>query len=322
MCKAAILLSAVVSVGLAGITYAGGAACQASASASASPAPACGATVETPVAVTIAGGEEPSGSVTVSTEENVTISVSENGKQIKIVKNKDGIAVTHPDKDGKAVEVKAKDEAELKTTSPEAYELYSKYLGKDGKLKIEGLGGEGTTTFSGPRARLRINGRELPGFEGRYRTFTIPEMKGLSQEQRDELSKTLAEVEEKLQKARAELDAARAKMERDLRENQWKTQAAAREAVPSPYRLGISATSAEGVLKEQLGDGLVIGEVMPESRATKLGLKENDLLQSLNGKPTPTVEALREILTEAKDGPLTAEVIRKGQKVTLSLDGK
>jgi hypothetical protein len=78
---------------------------------------------------------------------------------------------------------------------------------------------------------------------------------------------------------------------------------------PAPGKLGITAgESKDGV--EALG-------VIPGSRAEKIGVKQNDVIQKINGKEVKTVAELMKVMAEnPKD--LVVEALRDGKPVTLT----
>jgi membrane-associated protease RseP (regulator of RpoE activity) len=77
------------------------------------------------------------------------------------------------------------------------------------------------------------------------------------------------------------------------------------------------------VLAEQLnlprGQGLVVEQVQPDSAAARAGLKSNDILLELNGKPVSSdPREFSRMLDEIKPNtPVDALVLRKGQKETV-----
>jgi len=88
-------------------------------------------------------------------------------------------------------------------------------------------------------------------------------------------------------------------------------------------RLGAMIKKPDATLVEQLdlpkNQGIVIGEVKPDSAAAKAGLKANDILLELNGKPVPSdprefVKMLDDIKANT---PVDAVVMRKGKKETI-----
>jgi hypothetical protein len=88
-------------------------------------------------------------------------------------------------------------------------------------------------------------------------------------------------------------------------------------------RLGAMIEKPSDVLVEQLdlpkGQGMVIGEVKADSAAAKAGLKANDILMELAGKPVSSdATEFRKQLAEIKaDTPVDAVVLRKGKKETV-----
>jgi beta-lactamase regulating signal transducer with metallopeptidase domain len=88
-------------------------------------------------------------------------------------------------------------------------------------------------------------------------------------------------------------------------------------------RMGALVKTPDATLVEQLdlpkNQGLVIGEVKADSPAAKAGLKANDILLELNGKPVSNEP--REFATMLNDikpnTPVDAVVLRKGKKETI-----
>src|SRR2546425_5176406 len=88
----------------------------------------------------------------------------------------------------------------------------------------------------------------------------------------------------------------------------------------SNNRLGAALEEPSSVLVEQLdlpkGQGIVLNQVKPESTAAKAGLKTNDILLELAGKPVPNklpdfVKSLNAIKTGEE---VDAVVLRRGKK--------
>lgn len=88
-------------------------------------------------------------------------------------------------------------------------------------------------------------------------------------------------------------------------------------------RLGVRVDLPSETLTEQLnlkkGQGLVVEDVMPDSPASKAGLKQYDVLVDLNGKPVPSdVREFTLMLSDIKpDTAVDARVIRKGKEETV-----
>ncbi|MGA9545862.1 MAG: RIP metalloprotease RseP [Candidatus Sulfotelmatobacter sp.] len=66
-------------------------------------------------------------------------------------------------------------------------------------------------------------------------------------------------------------------------------------------------------------DPVIVGQIEPNSPAAKGGLKEDDRIVALDGKPLVSIEAMIERLQQTKDAPVDLTVKRDGQ--TLSLVG-
>jgi beta-lactamase regulating signal transducer with metallopeptidase domain len=104
-----------------------------------------------------------------------------------------------------------------------------------------------------------------------------------------------------------------------------------RRAVPVPVlpgrsgepRLGARVDKPSETLVEQLGlpsgQGLVVQEVIPDSPAGKVGLKANDILLELGGKPVPSEfrDFVRMLEDIKPNTPVDAVVLRKGKKETI-----
>jgi membrane-associated protease RseP (regulator of RpoE activity) len=88
-------------------------------------------------------------------------------------------------------------------------------------------------------------------------------------------------------------------------------------------RLGVTVTKPGATLVDQLDlprdQGLVLEQVPADSAAGKAGMKAHDILLELNGKAVPDdVRQLARQLQDVKpDKPITAVVLRKGQRETI-----
>ncbi|WP_404307368.1 right-handed parallel beta-helix repeat-containing protein [Neorhodopirellula lusitana] len=76
--------------------------------------------------------------------------------------------------------------------------------------------------------------------------------------------------------------------------------------------------SAFGVSKDD--GGVKVSNVLPSCDAAKIGLKNDDLIQSLNGKPVKGVADLIQAYTFAGDSPLTLAVIRNQAPIKIESD--
>src|SRR5205823_9171863 len=88
-------------------------------------------------------------------------------------------------------------------------------------------------------------------------------------------------------------------------------------------RLGVMVHSPSEALVDQLdlpkGQGLVIGQVIPDTPAAKAGLKPNDILLELNGKAVPNNQGdfVRQVQEIKADAKVDIVVLRKGKKETI-----
>jgi len=88
-------------------------------------------------------------------------------------------------------------------------------------------------------------------------------------------------------------------------------------------RLGAALEKPSEVLADQLnlprGQGMVLHEVRVDSAAARAGMKTNDILLELNGKPVPSdPQDFARMLEDIKaKTPVNAVVVRKGQKETI-----
>jgi hypothetical protein len=88
-------------------------------------------------------------------------------------------------------------------------------------------------------------------------------------------------------------------------------------------RLGARVESVSAALAEQLdlpkGQGLVVREVLPDTAASKAGVKLHDVLLEFNGKAVPNrVEDFTRMLADVKpDAAVELVVVRKGKKETI-----
>jgi regulator of sigma E protease len=64
---------------------------------------------------------------------------------------------------------------------------------------------------------------------------------------------------------------------------------------------------------------VVVGRVDPSLPAAKAGIKEDDRIVSLNGKPVPSIESMIETLQQTKNQPVDLQVERSGQTLDFKL---
>lgn len=90
------------------------------------------------------------------------------------------------------------------------------------------------------------------------------------------------------------------------------------ESLPPPAkaRLGISVGAGPLIVPGGVEEGLTVSRVVPDSRGERIGIKDGDVIRTVNGKAVPDTQALRRAVTEATD-PLVIEVVRGGKPHTL-----
>ena len=66
-------------------------------------------------------------------------------------------------------------------------------------------------------------------------------------------------------------------------------------------------------------DPVIVGQLEPNTPAAKAGLKEDDRIVALDGKPLVSIEAMIERLQQTKDNPVDLTVIRDGQTLNFHL---
>jgi regulator of sigma E protease len=64
---------------------------------------------------------------------------------------------------------------------------------------------------------------------------------------------------------------------------------------------------------------VVVGRIDPNLPAAKAGMKEDDRIVSLNGKPVPSIESMIETLQQTKNQPVDLQVERSGQTLDFKL---
>ncbi len=95
--------------------------------------------------------------------------------------------------------------------------------------------------------------------------------------------------------------------------------------VPAPNEgphLGILVGEISPALRSHLGlapeEGLLVDQVLPNTRAERLGLRRYDLLRSVGGMSVGSPADVRDaLLTFPKDAPVRASIIRHGKRLEL-----
>jgi len=89
------------------------------------------------------------------------------------------------------------------------------------------------------------------------------------------------------------------------------------------YWLGVSCTNPGAALQSHLGlprgQGLVVGNVVPEGPAAKAGIQVHDVLLTAGDKPLGELPHLIDAIEEAKEAELSLELIRGGKKMKVAV---
>jgi gas vesicle protein len=233
---------------------------------------------------------------------SMTVSAIENGRRV-------------------SEEFKAKNSDDLKKQSPDAFTLYERWSGSNGNNPLvrgaENLVLQGPILVGGLQA-LPVPLAQDPIEELKERIVGQMEQANVGDEKRKEISDLL----DRVQKGRLANQIGAA----DERGKQLKDYFAASDELreklaalklpdpgddlppPSKWRLGIQIARDP--------EKLVVGSIVPESRAEKLGLQVGDVIDKIDDKPVKEIEGLREALSAAK-GPIEMLVVRDGKEMKL-----
>ncbi|HEX8201687.1 MAG TPA: PDZ domain-containing protein [Isosphaeraceae bacterium] len=89
------------------------------------------------------------------------------------------------------------------------------------------------------------------------------------------------------------------------------------------YFIGVSAAPLPDALRSQLGlpedQGVVAGDVLPESPAAKAGIQPHDILLTVDEKPVRDVEGLVARIQEIEDKTVAVKLLRGGKPKTVEV---
>ncbi len=250
------------------------------------------------------------------------IEVRENQRTITIRENTGGIVMTvSAIENGRRVteEFKAKDAQELKKQSPDAFTLYDRWSGSNGNNPL--VRGAEKLVLQGP---ILVGGLQAlplpidPLDDLKERIVQQMEQANVADEQRKQISDLIERLQEGRPARQVAAGDERVKQLKDYFQASDELRAKL-EALklpdpgddlppPAKWRLGIQVSPDP--------EKLVIGSVVPESRAEKIGLKVGDVIDKVNDKPVKDVEGLREVLSDSK-GPIEVTVVREGKGMKL-----
>lgn len=89
------------------------------------------------------------------------------------------------------------------------------------------------------------------------------------------------------------------------------------------YFIGVSVNPLSDALRSQLDlpedQGVVAGDVLPESPAAKAGIQPNDILLTIDGKAVGDIQGLVERIQELKDKTVPVKFLRGGEEKTVEV---
>ena len=253
-----------------------------------------------------------------------SVEVRENQRTINIREDGSGITMTvSAIENGRRVteEFKAKNAEDLRAQSPDAYTLYQRWSGSNGNNPL--VRGADNLILQGP---ILVGGLQAvpvplppdPIEELRERVVQQMEKDKVPDEQR----KQIADLLDRLQKGRLANQAGAGDEKAKQLKDYFEASDQLREKLealklpdpgddlppPSKWRLGIQIARDP--------EKLVVGSVVPDSRAEKIGIKVGDVIDKIDDKPVKEIESLREALSAAK-GPIEVLVVRDGKELKL-----
>jgi hypothetical protein len=95
------------------------------------------------------------------------------------------------------------------------------------------------------------------------------------------------------------------------------------DAEAPPFWIGVSVSEVDVLLSSQLslppGHGLIVNDVAKESPGEKGGVKVNDILMEIGGKPLRDPSTMRAAVQSAAEKPVEVKLLRAGKRLTVSV---
>ena len=259
-----------------------------------------------------------------------TVDVNDEGRQIRITQNGQAIEITvKGEMDGRpATETyKAANPDQLKAENPEAFALFDRFgrgMGGDlntgampGNIIIQGQGNLVLIPPMQPVPFVRAGGDDLGGLRDLLEQQMVnarlhPEQKQKVQDAIDKVSQSMdanAAAGGQSDEHIAAYDKACDELRKTLNDLNLPDPG---DALPPPKgaRLGIS------VQPDIVTGGVGISHVVPDSRADRIGLQNDDVIRKINGKDIDDVKQLRRLVTEHPKG-LVLDITRDGREMRL-----
>jgi hypothetical protein len=254
------------------------------------------------------------------------IDVNDEGRQIRIVMKGDAVEMTvtgeldgHP-----ATETyKAASPEQLKSENPEAFALYERFsrgIGIDEVGGMQGnllLQGQGNLVLVQPMPLIRAGADDLGALRDRVEQ-QMANIK-LSPEQKQQVGDAIDKVAQSMNFNAAAggqaddriavYDKACDDLRKMLRDLNLPDPG---DALPPPKgaRLGVS------VQPDIATGGIGIAHVVPNSRADRIGLQNDDVIRKINGNEVQDIKQLRRLVTDHPKG-LVLDITRDGRDLTL-----
>ena len=268
--------------------------------------------------------DDDSTKITITAENGVqTIDVDDAGQKVRIRESDAGIEMTvtgEVDWEPATETYRAKNAEQLKESNPDAYALYQRWAGEIGPAFGAGRAFERVKIHRGPIVlpATVAAGDDLVAL--RHKLLTNMRAAKLPRDQMRRVLQAWADVRQERDSGRAQLDSGDRQMARYNRACDNLRSVLQDLHLPDPgellpppagARLGVRALGGP----DDNGP-VTIEHVMPGSRAEKIGLQVNDVIERVNGEEVRGVKELRRLVTEHANG-LVIEGQRAGQKLKL-----
>ncbi|WZO98968.1 PDZ domain-containing protein [Isosphaeraceae bacterium EP7] len=96
------------------------------------------------------------------------------------------------------------------------------------------------------------------------------------------------------------------------------------EDVSTAFWIGVSVSEVDDLIKSQLslpqGQGLIVNDVAKDSPGEKAGVKVNDILTEMAGKPLRDPQAMRNAVQSAGKNPVEVMLFRTGKPQTVTIE--
>lgn len=262
-----------------------------------------------------------------------SVDVDDDGRKIAIAEGEDGIKMTvSGETNGQAATrtYTARTPEQLRTDNPEAFDLYQRYAHRGGDDDFDGAMGNAILQGNGnvlimprfqpvPMIPRRGVGEDLTGLRNNLDqemdNAKLPPAR--RRDVRDAIDRVELTNHQNLNVAPgdqqdeqiARYEKACDDLRKTLADNHLPDPG---DALPPPKsaRLGVQ------IEPDPISGSLTVTHVLPQSRASHIGIQDNDIIRKINGKDVEDVKDLRRLVTETTKG-LTLELTRNGKDLKL-----